>query len=70
MILLGFKKKINVEEIPLRAKAIEIAAIKSKPNSIILIAGKGHEKYQEIKGEIIPFDDLEVVIETLKIMNK
>ena len=29
----------------------------AKKNDIILIAGKGHEKYQEIKGKRIPFND-------------
>ena len=31
------------------------------PNDIILIAGKGHEKYQEINGEKFPFDDKKVL---------
>jgi UDP-N-acetylmuramoyl-L-alanyl-D-glutamate--2,6-diaminopimelate ligase len=33
---------------------------------IILLAGKGHEKYQEIKGVKHPFDDLEEITELLK----
>ena len=37
---------------------------------ILLVAGKGHEKYQEINDEIIPFDDMKIVQETLKMMNK
>jgi len=53
-----------------RKEAIKTACSMAHSGDILLIAGKGHEKYQEIKGEIIPFDDLEVVIETLKIMNK
>jgi UDP-N-acetylmuramoyl-L-alanyl-D-glutamate--2,6-diaminopimelate ligase len=37
---------------------------------IILIAGKGHEKYQEIKGVKHPFDDMEVLQENLKLFEK
>ncbi|MFT5016185.1 MAG: UDP-N-acetylmuramoyl-L-alanyl-D-glutamate--2,6-diaminopimelate ligase, partial [Limisphaerales bacterium] len=29
----------------------------AKPQDIVLVAGKGHETYQEIKGERFPFDD-------------
>jgi UDP-N-acetylmuramoyl-L-alanyl-D-glutamate--2,6-diaminopimelate ligase len=40
-----------------RDQAIKTACIMAKPGSIILIAGKGHEKYQESKGIKFPFDD-------------
>ena len=40
----------------------------AKQNDIILIAGKGHEKYQEIKGEKIPFDDMHELKQSLNIM--
>jgi UDP-N-acetylmuramoyl-L-alanyl-D-glutamate--2,6-diaminopimelate ligase len=39
----------------------------AQPGDIILIAGKGHEKYQEINGVKYPFDDFEIAIETLHI---
>ena len=55
MIISGFRKKININEIPLRAKAIEIAIINSTPNSIILIAGKGHENTQTYKKKLLIF---------------
>lgn len=48
-----------------RREAIRTAARLAKKNDIILIAGKGHEKYQDIKGEKFPFDDLEVARESL-----
>jgi UDP-N-acetylmuramoyl-L-alanyl-D-glutamate--2,6-diaminopimelate ligase len=39
-------------------------------NDIILIAGKGHETYQEVNGERKDFDDLKIVTEFLKQLNK
>ncbi|AEV33788.1 UDP-N-acetylmuramoyl-L-alanyl-D-glutamate--2,6-diaminopimelate ligase [Owenweeksia hongkongensis] len=48
-----------------RKEAIRTAARLANKNDIILIAGKGHEKYQEIKGEKLPFDDMAVVRESL-----
>jgi UDP-N-acetylmuramoyl-L-alanyl-D-glutamate--2,6-diaminopimelate ligase len=51
---------------PDRAKAIKRAVLASRPGDVVLIAGKGHEKYQEIKGEKIPFDDKAVVQEVLE----
>jgi len=44
-----------------RKEAIKTAVNLAKPGDIILIAGKGHEKYQEIKGEMYPFDDMEII---------
>ncbi len=46
---------------PDREKAIKMAIDMAGPEDIILIAGKGHETYQEIKGERVPFDDEYVV---------
>jgi len=46
-----------------RRQAIKTACLMAKANDIILIAGKGHEKYQEIKGERFPFDDKKIVME-------
>jgi UDP-N-acetylmuramoyl-L-alanyl-D-glutamate--2,6-diaminopimelate ligase len=42
-----------------RREAIKTACLLAKPGDILLIAGKGHEKYQEIKGVKHPFDDLQ-----------
>ncbi|QTY26914.1 UDP-N-acetylmuramoyl-L-alanyl-D-glutamate--2,6-diaminopimelate ligase [Flavobacterium sp. CS20] len=44
-----------------RKEAIKTACKIAKPNDIILIAGKGHETYQEIKGKRKDFDDMEIV---------
>lgn len=46
-----------------RREAIKTAISLAKPDDIILIAGKGHEKYQDIKGVKTHFDDKEVVRE-------
>ncbi|MDX2191039.1 MAG: UDP-N-acetylmuramoyl-L-alanyl-D-glutamate--2,6-diaminopimelate ligase [Bacteroidota bacterium] len=44
-----------------RLKAIEEAVSNAQPNDIILVAGKGHENYQEIKGVKHHFDDFEAI---------
>ncbi len=49
-----------------REEAIKTACMLAKENDIILVAGKGHETYQEIKGVRNPFDDREVVSRMLK----
>lgn len=49
-----------------RKQAIKTACQMASPNDIILIAGKGHEDYQEIKGERFPFNDYEIVKDFLK----
>ncbi len=48
--------------IPDRHEAIKTAVMFAKPGDIILVAGKGHETYQEIKGVKYHFDDKEEVI--------
>lgn len=49
-----------------RALAIYQAIDNAQPGDIVLIAGKGHEEFQEIKGQKIPFKDAEVVQQVLK----
>lgn len=48
-----------------RKEAIKIACVMAKEGDIILVAGKGHEKYQEIKGIKYHFDDKEILNEYL-----
>lgn len=43
---------------PDRAKAIRLAIENAAVNDVVLIAGKGHEEYQEIRGEKVPFSDV------------
>ncbi len=49
-----------------REEAIKTACMLAKEKDIILVAGKGHENYQEIKGVKHPFDDKEVLSRMLK----
>jgi UDP-N-acetylmuramoyl-L-alanyl-D-glutamate--2,6-diaminopimelate ligase len=53
-----------------RKEAIKTAISLAKPEDIILVAGKGHEKYQEIKGVKNHFDDKEVVREMFEVLDK
>lgn len=52
-----------------REEAIKTACMMAKEKDIILVAGKGHETYQEIKGVKHPFDDREVVERMLKLFS-
>jgi UDP-N-acetylmuramoyl-L-alanyl-D-glutamate--2,6-diaminopimelate ligase len=52
-----------------RAEAIRTACMLAQPGDIILVAGKGHEKYQDIKGVKTPFDDMEILTTNLKQIN-
>lgn len=64
-ILSGMKNSKNIEIIFDRKLAIETAINSAKLNDIILIAGKGHEDWQEIKGEYFSFNDRNVVLNIL-----
>lgn len=59
----NYKKVLQIVE---REEAIKAAVQLSQPGDVILIAGKGHETYQEIKGVRRPFDDREIVQTNLK----
>ncbi len=64
-ILDGFDKLNNVKSITDRRKAIENAISEATADEIILIAGKGHEDYQEVDGKRHHFDDREIAMEFL-----
>ncbi|MGB1039477.1 MAG: UDP-N-acetylmuramoyl-L-alanyl-D-glutamate--2,6-diaminopimelate ligase [Flavobacteriales bacterium] len=64
---IDYKKTLTISD---RKEAIKTASSLAEENDIILVAGKGHENYQEINGERFPFDDLEILSETLKILDK
>jgi len=61
------KKVLSITD---RKEAIKTAISLANPEDIILIAGKGHEKYQEIQGVKHPFDDKQVLEEMMKMMEK
>ena len=62
-----FKKTLSVTD---RAQAIKTAVSMAEKGDIILIAGKGHENYQEINGIKHHFDDMEIVNELFNKMEK
>jgi len=61
------KKVLSITD---RKEAIKTAISLANPEDIILIAGKGHEKYQEIQGVKHPFDDKQVLDEMMRMMEK
>ncbi|TVZ57817.1 UDP-N-acetylmuramoylalanyl-D-glutamate--2,6-diaminopimelate ligase [Flavobacteriaceae bacterium MAR_2010_105] len=63
----NFKKIVSIVD---RKQAIKTACQMAQPNDIILVAGKGHENYQEIKGKRFDFDDFKIVKEFLKQLQK
>lgn len=62
-----YKKVLSITD---RKQAIKAACQMANPGDIILVAGKGHETYQEINGERFDFDDFKVVKEFLKALQK
>ncbi len=57
------EKKRKVAVITNRKEALRVASLLAKPGDMILVAGKGHETYQEIKGVRYPFDDRQIMEE-------
>lgn len=57
----GLSNDERVEICPDREEAIRLAATRAKAGDVVLIAGKGAEKYIELEGNKIPYSDLEVV---------
>ena len=66
---LNNNQKANVLSIINRHDAIKTACMLAQPNDVILIAGKGHETYQEIQGVKHHFDDKEEVLNIFKTQN-
>lgn len=63
----NYKKVVTIID---RKQAIKTACQMAKANDIILVAGKGHETYQEINGERFDFDDFKIVKDFLKQLQK
>jgi len=55
----------NFESIPDRKKAIQRALEVANEGDLVLLAGKGHEVYQEIRGRKFHFDEREIIVEAL-----
>ena len=62
-----YKKTISITD---RKQAIKTACQMAQEGDIILVAGKGHETYQEIKGERFDFDDFKIVNQMLTDLQK
>jgi UDP-N-acetylmuramoyl-L-alanyl-D-glutamate--2,6-diaminopimelate ligase len=62
-----YKKTLSIVD---RTQAIKSAISIAEKGDIILIAGKGHEKYQEIRGVKYDFDDLQITIDLFKKLEK
>lgn len=67
--LTGVQKRKSLR-ITDRREAIKVACSLAQPGDVILVAGKGHENYQEIKGVKHHFDDKEVLTEVFETLNK
>jgi UDP-N-acetylmuramoyl-L-alanyl-D-glutamate--2,6-diaminopimelate ligase len=65
-VLGGFTGKIQVNVELDRQRAIELAIAAATPNDLVLVAGKGHEAYQEIGGQRLPHSDLAAVEAVLR----
>ena len=66
-ILVGIKKtKCEYTIIPDRKEAIKYAIVNGKKGDIIMLIGKGHEDYKEIKGKRYPFDERIIIKEILE----
>lgn len=63
----NYRKTLVVAD---RKEAIKTAASLAEARDIILVAGKGHETYQEIKGKRFPFDDRAILNQMLNLMHK
>jgi UDP-N-acetylmuramoyl-L-alanyl-D-glutamate--2,6-diaminopimelate ligase len=61
----GFRSN-RYEKIPDRTEAISRAVALAQPHDIVLIAGKGHETYQEFADHTIPFDDVQIARRALE----
>jgi UDP-N-acetylmuramyl tripeptide synthase len=53
----GLPKGASVQVLENRVEAIRTAVLSAAAGDVVLVAGKGHEEYQEIRGEKLPFSD-------------
>lgn len=62
----GIRQNASCRVVPDRKIAIQEAVMEAKKDDTVIIAGKGHEQYQILKNNVIPFDDREVVRQALQ----
>lgn len=69
-MLMGVKEDCNASLLNIvdRKQAIRTACRLATRNDVIVIAGKGHENYQEVKGERFPFNDKEIIEKEFELM--
>ena len=67
---LNMTQKRRALKITDRKEAIKTACTLAKPGDIVLVAGKGHETYQEIKGIKYPFDDRKILTEMFEELDR
>ena len=63
----GINKPDRIKFVKDRRRAIGFALERARPNDCVVIAGKGHEAFQEFNRTVVPFDDRRVARELLKI---
>lgn len=63
---LDLETRLKCLKITDRAMAIKTAVMLANRNDVILVAGKGHEKYQEIKGQKFPFEDKKILLDAFE----
>lgn len=59
------QRDATILTVPDRREAIHMAVGQASAGDVVVIAGKGHEKFQEIGGDVLPFDDVTVAREAL-----
>jgi UDP-N-acetylmuramoyl-L-alanyl-D-glutamate--2,6-diaminopimelate ligase len=67
---IGFGQRRKAIRITDRREAIKTACMLAQQDDVLLIAGKGHETYQEVKGVKYHFDDKEVLEEMFGLLDK
>jgi UDP-N-acetylmuramoyl-L-alanyl-D-glutamate--2,6-diaminopimelate ligase len=60
----------HVELVPDRRAAIEQAVAAARPGDVVVVAGKGHERGQEVDGVVHPFDDRDVLRAALGLVRR
>lgn len=69
-IVVGYSSSKNYETVVDRREGIAHAISLARPGDVVLLAGKGHETYQEVKGVKSPFDDRKIAAQILEQLNR